>query len=196
MSPDQSWFGFAVTQRQPDGRPAGLRSVARIASGWQVELAGGGPADWGGLARHLLPLDAATGRLLVHDDSTAHIFRAAVFSDDRLAGALLVAPDPLVTGRDWLAARLGTPLDAGEKFRLLDGRPSGALVPHGAIVCFCCDVGRNEITAAIASGHGSLAAIGAATRAGTHCGRCHPRLERLIERVSHGNLAGPPRNAD
>lgn len=198
MSPVTDWHGFAVTQRLPDGVVVGHASLSRIASGWQIELAGIGPADWDGFARrlHFGTQDAATGRLLVHEDSAAGIYRAVALDADRLTGALLIAPNPIVIGREWLVARLGTPLDPGETFRLLDGRPSGAMVPRGATVCFCCDVGRNEITAAIASGHATVAAIGAATRAGTHCGRCHPRLERLIERANRGHLAGPALDGD
>lgn len=180
------WEGYAVMQRQPAPWVVAHGQPSRISAGWQTELAGTGRADWETIARRLLvgAEDIASTSLLAHDDSPAGIFRAATFDGNCLTGAILVAPRPLVISREWLAARLGTPLDPGEKFRLLDGRPSGAMAPRGVIVCFCCDVGRNEITAAIASGYNTVAEIGLATRAGTHCGRCRPRLERLIERTA------------
>lgn len=97
-----------------------------------------------------------------------------------MTGALLVAEAPLAVARDWLVARLGTQLDADERFRLLDGRPGGAMTPRGPIVCFCCHVGSNAIAEAVAAGCADVKSVGIATRAGINCGRCKPEIERII----------------
>lgn len=179
-----AWFGFAVTLMQPAVSGAVASSVQRIAAGWQVELAGSVRLDWMQLARRLFVAEPA-GMLpvmLTHDDEQDGIFRAIAFSsDEELIGALLVAPAPLDIARDWLAARIGTPLDPGERFRLLDGRPGGSMKPRGRIVCFCCHVGSNDIVDAIAAGSATIEAIGATTRAGTNCGRCREEIGRFLE---------------
>lgn len=181
-----AWHGFAVVRRRPAAIAADGSQCAEIATGWQIEMAGREPADAEALARQLLagPDGALPADTLVHRDDVAGLYRAAAFVDDELAGALLIAPQPLVIARDWLAARLGTPLDPAERFRLLDGRPSGAMRPRGQIVCFCCNVGENEIVDAAAAGSNSVHAIGVATRAGTNCKRCQPELARLIAGAS------------
>ena len=135
------------------------------------------------LARKILlhPASPTTEWLLTGSARDDGSFCAAALTlDDHLLGALFVAPSSIAVDRDWLAARLGTPLDAGERFRLLDGRPSGARTPRSRLVCVCCQVGDTEITEAVASGCTTIAAVGAATRAGTNCGRCHPLITELI----------------
>lgn len=176
------WYGFAVTCTRPAANCAEHMLLSPIASGWQVELAGTQPHDWNALAPNLLGLADASAKLstLTQIDKDAGTYRYAAFDDDRLAGALLVAPVPLAIARDWMAVRLGTPLDAAEKFRLLDGRPGGAMSPQGPIVCSCCHVGRDVIADAVAAGCTTVEAIGSATRAGSNCGRCWPELEDLI----------------
>jgi assimilatory nitrate reductase catalytic subunit len=182
-APAFPWHGFAVTQLDPGSHHADARAISAIATGWQVELSGTeAPACWGDFAQHLFFGERAGGDayILAHDDARDGLYRGIAFENDVMIGALLVAPRPLDIARDWLAARLGTPLDPGERFRLLDGRPGGSFRPRGAIVCFCCHVGTNDIVDAIADGHTTLASIGTATRAGTNCGRCQPDITRML----------------
>lgn len=184
VAPD--WHAFAVTIRRPPRLPAlaALPAVSRLPSGWQIELSGQGEPETDALARKLLlhPSPQVTEWLLTGSERDDGTFRAATFtSDDHLVGALFVAPRPIEIDRDWLAARLGTPLDAGERFRLLDGRPSGAMMPRSRLVCVCCQVGDTEIAEAISAGCATVADVGAATRAGTNCGRCHLVISELIE---------------
>lgn len=185
VSAAPDWHAFAVTIRRPPRLPAlaTLPAVSRLPSGWQIELSGQGELEMPALARRLLlhPLPPATEWLLTGSERDDGTCCAATFTpDDHLVGALFVAPRPIEIDRDWLAARLGTPLDAGERFRLLDGRPSGAMTPRSRLVCVCCQVGDMEITEAISAGCATIAEVGAATRAGTNCGRCHPLIAELI----------------
>lgn len=187
----EHWYGFAVSAHQPGAVTAVRCDVATSQTGWQLELDGKLPpalpeADrvrtWERLARDLFgEVNPARDEMVRHADASAGHFRLAILTDFRLRAALLIGPTPLVIARDWLAARLGTPLDPEERFRFLDGRPGGPMRPRGDIVCLCCHVGRNQIADAIAAGCRDLDAIGVATRAGTNCGRCRPEIGRLVE---------------
>ncbi len=183
-----AWYGYAVTRRLPASIGSEHVQVSAIGAGWQLELAGRAPENFEALARTLFGetadcdgRDAQPLAFHVHGDAEAGWHAIAAFADDRLFAALLVKPEPIADGREWLAARLGTPLDPAERFRLFSGRPGGALTPRGVIVCFCCNVGRNEIVDAVRAGAYTVQTIGATTRAGINCGRCRPDLEALIE---------------
>ena len=206
------WYGFAVTRERPQGMSDGgpklgttalgatefgateYWALGPVAGGWQIELAGSTAHDWDAFARRLFGVEtSATSstalEFLAYGDSVAGHHRIAAFADDRLIGAIFVSRNPISIARDWLAARLDTPLDPAERFRLLAGRPGGAMKPRGAIVCACCDVGRNEITDAVTTGCRSVQAVGDKTRAGTNCGSCRPEIARLIADLSVAEVA-------
>ena len=71
---------------------------------------------------------------------------------------------------------------------MLAGRPGAGGVDRGPIVCACFGVGANEITCAVARGCTSIAAIGAATQAGTNCGSCRAEIRNILD----SKLAAPP----
>jgi len=50
-----------------------------------------------------------------------------------------------------------------------------------AYVCSCHGVNDRTVRAAIAAGAGTVEEVGAACRAGSRCGGCHPTIECLIE---------------
>ena len=169
------WHACVIARSRLGDLP-GEHWVRRLRNGWRLEVTGQGAVDWHALAVRFLGPVSGEPDLLTHDDPAAGIFRAAAFDGDGLALAILVDRGPLAIDRAWLEARLATPLDAAERFRLLDGRPGGSLRPRGPIVCFCRDVGREEIVDAARAGAISPEAIGAATTAGTNCGRCRDEL--------------------
>ena len=179
-----TWQAFAVTRKEPPSIDGASIAPLRGGPGWRIEIQGQGRRNWEQLAQELLRISpAADAYLLSSGDAEALPYRGLLIENGIMAGALFVGASPFVVpeeGRDWLDARLGTVLDAGERFRLLDGRPGGAMTPRGAIVCFCCHVGANAITEAIEAGCRDVVAVGAATRAGTNCGRCHSDIARLI----------------
>lgn len=181
-----SWFAFGVALRQPQAA-GGAVTATPIYAGWRLEMSGRGQRDWEALASSLIANTHAdpelpTPYILSQSDAGAgtHAF-AAFVEGDRLIGALIVQPTPVVAGRDWLAARLGTALGPSERFRLMAGRPSGVLSPRGPTVCFCCDVGRNEIIDAVRAGCSTLDLVGEKTRAGTNCKTCRPAVTSLID---------------
>lgn len=181
--PEPGWQAIAVMYWRPPSSAASLGTVSAISSGWLLEFEVEAPCEWQTLARRLLLGAAApaSAYLLQNETGLPRSYHAAAFLEETLVGAMLVAPPPLSVDRGWLTARLGTPLDPGERFRLLDGRPSGASTPRTSVVCVCCQVGDSQIVEAVKSGTDTLAAIAAATRAGTNCGRCRPRISALLE---------------
>jgi assimilatory nitrate reductase catalytic subunit len=184
------WAGYAVTRARPEASGAEILAITPVQSGWQTELAGHAPNDWDTFARALFGVrDSDTAYILQHGDTTAGTFFAAAFVDDLLTAALLINRGPLIEGRDWLIARLGTPLDPAERFRLLAGRPGGAMAPRGPTVCFCCDVRRNDILDAVQTGCTTVHGIGLATRAGTNCGGCQNEIGLIVGNALASSLS-------
>jgi assimilatory nitrate reductase catalytic subunit len=149
-----------------------------------VELAGATALeDWPGFARRVL--GAAHADLLASHDSARGAHRFAAFAADRFLGALFVAPQPVALARDWLAARLGETRPAlADRLGLLAGRGGADTPDNGPVLCACYGVGRNRIAAAIAAGADSVAAVGAATSAGTNCGSCRADIAGLLHASS------------
>jgi assimilatory nitrate reductase catalytic subunit len=113
-------------------------------------------------------------------DPAARQHRAALVGAGLLRAALFLAPEPvLLPPRDWLAARLGQPVDAATRRALLAGGPAGG-PPPSRTVCACHGVAEATIRAAIDGGARSIAAIGTACAAGTGCGACRPELAALL----------------
>ncbi len=101
--------------------------------------------------------------------------------DGRLEACLLIGPRATLPAREWLGDLFEADLVGDDdRLSLLTGRPAGARVDAGPIVCACFRVGANTIATAIEAGHATVAAVGQCTRAGTNCGSCRPEIARLI----------------
>jgi assimilatory nitrate reductase catalytic subunit len=84
--------------------------------------------------------------------------------------------------RDWLVDLFAEQaLSAHARSALLFGRPPGAPVDKGPMICACLKVGAKAVNAAIAAGADTPDAVGAATGAGTNCGSCRPEIARMIK---------------
>ncbi|MEZ5850370.1 MAG: molybdopterin-dependent oxidoreductase [Hyphomicrobiaceae bacterium] len=179
-----AWHGFALNTTELALAEHGYFAVARTAGGYRCELAGKmDPDNWEALARAVLGLadDAGVEMLAYHDTATGQ-HRFAAFRGDVLVGALFAAREPVGVSRTWAAEQLGRAIAAGERLRLLAGRPGGEVKDRGPIVCACFEVGRNEIVEAIvAGGCRTAAAVGEVARAGTNCGSCRAEIGRLID---------------
>ena len=186
-----AWYGFAVSVSRNDIPGTEYWAVAPTQNGWRTELAAlACPADWAAYARSLL--GAPDAELLAYHDNANGMHRFAAFQGDRLIGALFTATAPVAAARSWLAEQLGAPTgsapigsapirSARDRYAILAGRPGGAVQDPGPIICACMGVGRNQITAAIAAGHASIAALGAQLGAGTNCGSCRAELSGIID---------------
>ena len=165
------WRAFLVTRDAPEMPALRWWSRARVTGGWLYELAGDAPLD----PAALLP----PGNLIEAADLARGMRRIVVRED---GGVLLAALYMTRTGqlppRDWAEAQLGTgSADAAE---LLAGRCAAPQPDRGPIVCVCHGIGSNQVRAAVDQGACSVAAIGAATSAGTNCGSCRPAISALL----------------
>ncbi|GAC1345648.1 MAG: hypothetical protein NVSMB23_22050 [Myxococcales bacterium] len=98
---------------------------------------------------------------------------AVLLGDTSAAPALLQAFDRGATLPDDRAALLFPGLS-----RAVAG--SAADLPDEARICDCNGVSKGMLAAAVREGHQSLEALCSATRAGTGCGSCRPRLRELL----------------
>ncbi len=167
------WRGFLLL---PDPEPLqGLLYWSRscVSGGWLYELAGEGVVDVDGL----LPV----GERLEVADHQRGMRRIAVRGDSgALAAALFITRQGTLPARDWIAGQLGADGSAQE---WLAARPSTPAPDRGPVVCVCHGVGEKDIEGAVRGGACSVAAIGAATKAGTNCGSCRPALARLLAQM-------------
>lgn len=169
VEPD--WRAFLLS-RDPPSPDAIYWVRSRVAGGWLTELAGQGQVD-------LTALLPAGEQCEVADPARGMLRKAVLDEEGGLIAALFVTRNGELPARGWLAGQLGhAGADVAE---LLAGRPAAPLPDKGALVCICHDVGEQAVLAAIAGGAGSVAAIGACTRAGTNCGSCRPAIARLLE---------------
>jgi assimilatory nitrate reductase catalytic subunit len=176
------WYGFAVSRAKPGPETLAYWALAPAAGGWRLEFADQNAAeDNPSLLRRLLDLAPDTA-LLSYQDARSGTYRCAAFDGDTLIGAAYIAPSPVAVSRTWLAAQLGGAFtSARDRLTVLSGRPASAEADKGAIVCACFDVGRNQIARSIANGCVTIAAVGAATTAGTNCGSCRTEIGRMID---------------
>jgi assimilatory nitrate reductase catalytic subunit len=176
------WYGFAVSRARPQPVTLAYWAVAPVAGGWRIEFADRDAAkDLPCLLRRLLDLTPDT-ELLSYEDARGGVYRCAAFNADRLIGAAYVAPTPVAVPRTWLTEQLGVAFGtARDRLAVLGGRPASGETDKGPIVCACFDVGRNQIAGSIAKGCSTVAAVGAATAAGTNCGSCRSEIARLID---------------
>ncbi|MES2095284.1 MAG: molybdopterin-dependent oxidoreductase [Pseudomonadota bacterium] len=167
-----AWRGFLIVRGGLTDLPV-CQWATRVAipGGELWELAGDGdPAA----LDTLLP----RGQRIDTIDRARGSRRVAIVADDRVAAALFTTETGDLPPRDWLIAQLAAP---GVAPTLLAGRPPGAAVDRGAIICVCFDIGLKTIVDAIRDQRlTDVAGIGAAIGAGTNCGSCRPALARLI----------------
>ncbi len=179
-----AWEGVLVTRR--DLRPTGFVhwSRQRVSGGWVYRLGGTETPDQGILLARKFVEVFRPDQLLEYRDRKGLTYRAAAVDEaGAMAEALLVAPPGQLPACDWLVLLLGSqqPLAAMDRHALLSGRSPSPMPSVGRIVCSCFNVGVNQIASAVASGCGSLEAIGKTLNAGTNCGSCRPEIRAIID---------------
>jgi len=166
------WRGFLVSRTALDVSACDYAVRSRVEGGWLYELAG---------LSDIVPTDLLPqGEVSEVSYPSKGMQRFAVRDGEgALSAAVFLTKAGDLPPRDWVAAQLGQSVE--DPIALLAGRSRVAAPDRGAIVCVCHDVGALEIEATIATGAGSVAAIGAACRAGTNCGSCRPELAHMLE---------------
>lgn len=176
-------YGFAVLRRRPAMVDATYWSLAKCNGGWRVELAFGiDPDDWTQFMRTLVGANVET---VAYRDGQAGHQRFACYENGTLEGLLFLASEPVAVSREWAVSQLTAPqASARKRSTILSGRPGADALDRGPTVCACFGVGINEIAEAFERGCTSVAAVGAATQAGTNCGSCRSEIRNIIEQKS------------
>ena len=165
------WRAFLASRAAVDLPRLLWATRSRVTAGWLHELAGTGVLD----IDTFLP----AGERIEAVDLTRGMRRVGVLAaDGSLLAALYLTRTGQLPDRDWVSAQLAEGQASGAE--LLAGRPATPLRERGPIVCVCHGIGTNDIRAAVCAGARSVAAIGAATAAGTNCGSCRPAIARLL----------------
>ena len=174
-----AWYGFAVSRTEftPDCE---YWARMRCKHGWRIECADAraDPALERYFA-HLGEEPAGVERVVMRDDARG-AYRCLVLQDGQLQAALYIAREPVAVARNWVAGQLGAAISVDLRAALLAGRAAGAQAEQGALICSCRQVGARRICEAVRAGHDSVAAIAAATGAGSQCGGCRIDVQRLI----------------
>ncbi len=185
-----SWRAIVLSRRRLTPGAAWWYAVPRE-DHWRVELAGlsAPAAAW-----------AEIVALLSGEDRSAE-FADAGLGDHRLVmldgtgelasvAFLHAAAEPPPLDADWLGEQFAaSALSSADRRSLLAGRPPVLRPPRGPAVCSCLAVDERTIRAAIEAGAASVAAVGAATRAGTNCGSCRPEISALIGAATRRSAA-------
>jgi assimilatory nitrate reductase catalytic subunit len=174
-------YGFAVLRRKPDAVDATYWAIAKCRGGWRLEMAcASAPAEWTSFVRTLVGGDDDVA--VYHDKQTGRM-RFACYDGGLLTSTVFLAPEPVAVSREWAISQFTVPDVAPlRRNAVLAGRPGAGTADRGATVCACFGIGANEIAAAVSRGCYTVAAVGAATHAGTNCGSCRPDIRNIIER--------------
>ncbi|HEY4043226.1 MAG TPA: molybdopterin dinucleotide binding domain-containing protein [Rhodopila sp.] len=174
-------YGFAVIRQRPLLLEADYWALAKCQAGWRVEFAFAmADRDWSRFAATLFGCAAGADFVAYHDVAAGQQ-RFAYFGDGRLAGALFLAPEPVVVSREWAIEQVGADLVSQRaRVAVVAARPGRGLAERGATVCSCFGVGSNQIAAAAKAGCVTVEAIGQALQAGTNCGSCRAEIKGII----------------
>jgi assimilatory nitrate reductase catalytic subunit len=177
-----SSYGFAVLRHRPASIDATYWAVAKCQGGWRVEIAlAANPDDW---TEFVLALVGGTADVIAYHDQQSGHTRFACYEAGTLTAVVFLAPQPVAVSRDWAISQLAqADPNLRRRSAVLAGRPGSNGADRGATVCACFAVGANEIAAAVANGCSTVAAVGAATHAGTNCGSCRAEIRNIIERA-------------
>ncbi|HJV43382.1 molybdopterin-dependent oxidoreductase [Caulobacter sp.] len=182
----ETWRGFFLSRSvliSPTGADLVWRRIPQDAC-QQHEFAGRGDAAQRDALRKALTKGLA-GELVTYEDPATGARRQAWVEEGRLVAVLYMTTTGRLPPRDWLVELFGEEiLTAEARAPLLFGRPPGAPVDKGPMVCACLKVGAKTVDAAIAAGANTPDAVGAATGAGTNCGSCRPEIARMIKALS------------
>jgi assimilatory nitrate reductase catalytic subunit len=178
----ETWKGFFLS-REPASASEGPELIWRRVpedACHRHEFAGRGDvAERQALRRRLAR--GAPGEPIAFEDAAAGTRREAWIAGGRLERVLFTTSTGRLPPRDWLVGLFAeTLLTPDARAALLVGRPPGAPIDKGPLVCACLKVHANTLQAAIKGGAASLEAIGAVSGAGTNCGSCRPEIGRML----------------
>ncbi|MDB5412400.1 MAG: nitrate reductase [Rubritepida sp.] len=171
------WHGFLLARKPLGARLGDWCAVSPAAEGvWRHEIVGSGEGAFAELSG---ALGEGAPTIALHAEATGE-HRAAWLRDGALVATLFLGPDHLLPPREWLLSLFAADaIGSAARHALLAGAlPDGP--PPSPTICACHGVNGATIRAAIEAGARDVAAIGAATCAGTGCGSCKPELTALL----------------
>ena len=174
-------YGFAVLRRKPTVIPAEYWAIAKCSGGWRVEMA------FAAHRRRLGRLCDRIGRrrrneLVAYHDAQTGRHRFACYEDDRLAGAVFLAPEPVAVSRDWAIAQLGAPnLARRKRTRSWPAGPAKEASIAGRPFAPASAWGPTRSPPPSRRGCTTVSAIGDALHAGTNCGSCRSEIRNIID---------------
>jgi len=179
----ETWKGFFLSRSaltSPVGTDLVWRRIPQDAC-QQHEFAGRGDAVERDAFRKALT-KGLVGELVTYEDPATGARRQAWVEEGRLVAVLYMTATGRLPPRDWLVDLFSEKaLSPEARSALLFGRPLGAPVDKGPMVCACLKVGAKAVSAAIAAGANTPDAVGAATGAGSSCGSCRPEIAGMIK---------------
>lgn len=178
-----AWQGFALSRKRLSVRDATAWSLTPSDHCLRFELAGRRVfGNWSRWARRLLDAHDPECDWIEYSDRGIGVYRAAHLVEGRLEGCVFLSPRPDLPSRIWLTGLFGKPtLDREDRVGLLAGRPAGAPVDSGEIVCSCFGVCRDRIRGVVRERHArSAVEIGRQLRAGTNCGSCLSEIGAIL----------------
>lgn len=178
------WFAFAATDGTlVPSTPYWARRETE--TGQAAELAALTAPSEGveAMARALFGLPDT--QLIRCDDPARGLTTLCFVTDGRVRALLFAGTSPVILARESIIARIGAPVGPASL------APSARMdqPDEGPILCACMGVGRNRIVAAIGAGAQDIAAVAAATCAGTGCGACRSDIAAFIALVSGPAIA-------
>jgi assimilatory nitrate reductase catalytic subunit len=185
------WAGLLLRRKagRPDISDAVYWSKAPVESGFAFDLAGwielASVIDSEKALRRLLHIPPEA-ELVSYSDPKKSIFRYAGLIGNRLEACLFLASTRAqLPSRDSVLELFGRGTGTAERAFLLAANLDGDRRASDRTVCVCGSVGANRLAATIRK-HGlkTVAEIGDALQAGTHCGSCIPELKKLLDRHS------------
>jgi assimilatory nitrate reductase catalytic subunit len=178
----ETWKGFFLSRdplSMPTAQDLVWRRIPQDAC-QQHEFAGRGDVSEREAVRKALS-KGLSGEVVAYDDAATGARREAWLRDGRLVAVLFMTTSGRLPPRDWLAELFDEPVLSSEaRSALLFGRPPGAPIDRGPLICACLKVGAKAVQAAITAGAMTPDAVGASTGAGTNCGSCRPEIARMI----------------
>ncbi|WP_370198874.1 molybdopterin-dependent oxidoreductase [Roseibium sp.] len=181
-----AWYGFLLSRGKPDLAPIDYWAIARTTAGWRAEIAHKEmPEATDTFVRNLFGCDDVDeDELLSYRDIATGSLRFALVRNGILDGIFMMSGEPVAAARTWLVDRIGQPVGADARFRILAGQAGADQPDPGAIVCSCFGIGVNQIAGEAFDGACTVDAIGDRLNAGTNCGSCRAEIVRILENVN------------
>lgn len=173
------YHGFVVSRNKPSVTGLDYWALAKAREGWRLEFALKQRPDDIDVWMNQFASGAEPAQAY---DFQRENWRRAEFKQQQLQSLAYFSKGLVSVSRSWATQLLSETFDAPcSRYQVLAGFPGAGAVDKGAIICACMNVGLNELTTSVLSGHLNVNAVGEDTGAGTGCGSCRIDIRKLIE---------------